>query len=66
MTIMILFLLDNVMRAGLICLSNVEHGKMVKKYTLNIDETQSEYSMLIVTVISTFFKVKMSWRSYYE
>ena len=60
MTIMILFLLDNVMRAGLICLSNVEHGKMVKKYTLNIDETQSEYSMLIVTVISTFFKVKMS------
>ena len=39
MTIMILFLLDNVMRAGLISNSNVEHGKMVKKYTLNIDET---------------------------
>ena len=28
MTIVILFGLENVMRAGLICLSNVEHGKM--------------------------------------
>ena len=46
MTIMILFGLDNVMRAGLICFFNVEHGKMVKKNTLKIDETQSEYSML--------------------
>ena len=46
MAIMILFGLDNVMRAGLIFHSNVEHGKMVKKYTLKIDETQSEYSML--------------------
>ena len=26
--------LDNVMRAGLICHSNVEYGKMVKKNTL--------------------------------
>ena len=43
---MILFLLDNEMRAGLIFHSNVEHGKMGKKYTLKIDETQSEYSML--------------------
>ena len=41
-----LFGLENVMRAGLICHSNVEHGKMVKKYTLEIYETQSEYSML--------------------
>ena len=46
MTILILFGLENVMRAGLICHSNVEHGKMVKEYTLKIDETQSEYSKL--------------------
>ena len=52
------------MRAGLICHSNVEHGKMVKKYTLNIDKTQSEYSILIVIIISTFLKLKMSWKSY--
>ena len=45
-TIVILFGLENVMRAGLICHSNVEHRKMVKKYTLRIDETQTEYSML--------------------
>ena len=41
-----LFGLENVMRAGLICQLNGGLGKMVKKYTLKIDETQSEYSML--------------------
>ena len=46
MTIVILFGQENVMRAGLICHSNVEHGKLVMKYTLRIGETQSEYSML--------------------
>ena len=39
MRIVMLFGLENVMRAGLICHSNVEHGKMVKKNILKIDET---------------------------
>ena len=34
-----LFGLENVMRAGLICHSDIEHGKMVKKNTLRTDET---------------------------
>ena len=38
MTIMTLFGQENVMHAGLICLPNGEHGKIVKKNTLKIGE----------------------------
>ena len=51
MTMVILFGLENVMHAGLICHMNGELGKMVKKNRLKIDETQSEYSMLWTLVL---------------
>ena len=46
MTMLILFGLENVMRVDLICHSSGEHGKVAKKNTLKLDETQSEYSLL--------------------
>ena len=58
MTIVMLFCPENVIHAGLIYHSDVEHGKMVKKYTVKIDERESVRHVVII--ISTFFKVKMS------
>ena len=53
MTIMALFGLGNVMHAGLICLPNGEHGKIVKKNTLKIGEAvRMQHVVIIMSAFS--------------